>query len=49
MQNGGQKIGASATTRINRRDFGLNYNSVIEAGPVVGDEVTVTIDLELNR
>lgn len=48
-RNGGQKIGASATTRINRRDFGLNYSSLIEAGPVVADEVTVTIDLQLNR
>jgi polyisoprenoid-binding protein YceI len=48
-QNGGLKIGATATTKLNRRDFGLNYNSLIEAGPVVGDEVTVTIDLELNR
>jgi polyisoprenoid-binding protein YceI len=47
--NGGLKAGASATTRINRRDFGLNYNSVIEAGAVVGDEVTVTIDIELNK
>ncbi len=48
-QNGGLKIGATATTKINRREFGLNYNSLIEAGPVVADEVTVTIDLELNK
>ncbi|MDQ3346522.1 MAG: YceI family protein [Acidobacteriota bacterium] len=46
---GGLKIGATATTKLNRRDFGLNYNNLIEAGPVVGDEVTVTIDLELNK
>jgi polyisoprenoid-binding protein YceI len=49
VQNGGLKVGATATTKINRRDFGLNYNSVIEAGAVVGDEVTVTIDIELNK
>ncbi len=49
VQNGGLKVGATATTRINRRDFGLNYNSVIEAGAVVGDDVTVTIDIELNK
>jgi polyisoprenoid-binding protein YceI len=48
MQNGGLKIGATATTKLNRRDFGLNYNSVVEAVPVVADEVTVTIDIELN-
>jgi polyisoprenoid-binding protein YceI len=49
VQNGGLKVGATATTKVNRRDFGLNYNSVIEAGAVVGDEVTVTIDIELNK
>ena len=48
-QRGRLKIGATATTKLNRRHFGLNYNDLIEAGPVVGDEVTVTIDLELNK
>ena len=48
-QNGALKVGATATTKINRREFGLDYNAVIEAGAVVGDEVTVTIDLELTR
>lgn len=48
-QQGGQKVGASATTTINRRDFGLQYNNLIEAGPVVGDEVQITIDLEANK
>lgn len=48
-QNGGSKIGATATTTLNRRDFGLTYNRLIEAGAVVGDEVTVTIDIELNK
>jgi polyisoprenoid-binding protein YceI len=45
----GQKIGASATTTISRRDFGLQYNQLIEAGPVVGDEIQVTIDVEANK
>ena len=48
-QQGGLKIGGSATTTINRKDFGLQYNSVIEAGPVVGDEIKVTIDVEANK
>ena len=43
------RVGASATTKLNRRDFGLNYNSMIEAGAVVGDEITVTIDIEITR
>ena len=48
-QQGGLKAGASATTTINRKDFGLQYNQLIEAGPVVGDEIKVTIDVEANK
>ena len=48
-QQGGLTVGASATTTVNRRDFGLQYNSLIEAGPVVGDEIKITIDVEANR
>ena len=43
-------MGASATTRINRKDFGVKYNRLIEAGGlVVGNEVHITIDVELNK
>jgi polyisoprenoid-binding protein YceI len=42
--------GASATTRIERKDFGLTWNAVLESGGfVVGDEVDITIDVELVR
>ena len=41
--------GATATTKISRKEFGVLWNNLIESMPVVGDEVTVTIDLELNR
>jgi polyisoprenoid-binding protein YceI len=41
--------GASATTKISRKEFGVLWNNLIESLPVVGDEVTVTIDLELQR
>jgi len=40
------RSGASATTTINRKDFGLSYNSMVEAAPVVSDEVKITIDIE---
>ena len=46
---GGLRVGATATTRINRLEYGLKWNSMVEAGPVVSDEVTITIDLELTR
>src|SRR5687767_8486179 len=45
----GVLTGATATTKISRKEFGILWNNLIEAMPVVGDEVTVTIDLELNR
>ena len=41
--------GATATTKISRKEFGILWNNMIEAMPVVGDEVTITIDLELRR
>lgn len=47
---GNLKRGGSATTKINRKDFGLTWNSAIETGGVaVGEEVAITIDLELNK
>lgn len=49
QQNGALKIGAAATTKVNRRDFGLNYNRMIEAGQVVGEDIQITIDIELNK
>jgi polyisoprenoid-binding protein YceI len=43
------RIGASATTKVNRRDFGLQYNRVVEGAAVVGDEITITLDVEATR
>ena len=45
----GLVTGTTATTRVKRLEYGLKYNSMVEAGPVVGDEVTITIDLEIGR
>jgi polyisoprenoid-binding protein YceI len=44
---GNTRRGVSATTTLNRRDFGLTYSKAIEAGPVVGDEVKIDIESEL--
>jgi polyisoprenoid-binding protein YceI len=42
--------GATATTKINRRDFGLTWNKVLDTGGlVVGDEVNIYIEVELVR
>jgi polyisoprenoid-binding protein YceI len=44
---GNTRAGASATTKINRKDFGLTYNKTLETGGVmVGDEVAISIDVE---
>ena len=45
---GNLRVGLSATTKINRKDYGLNWNAVLEAGGLlVGDEVTITLEVEL--
>lgn len=45
---GGQRAGFSATTKINRKDFGLTWNQALETGGfVVGDEVKISLDVEL--
>jgi len=44
---GNLRIGLSATTKINRKDFGLTWNSPLEAGGMlVGEEVTLTLDVQ---
>jgi polyisoprenoid-binding protein YceI len=44
---GGDRIAFSATTKLDRRDFGLTWNQAIEAGGVlVGNDVKVSIDVE---
>lgn len=42
------RSGASASTRVNRKDFGLNWSRALETGGVVvGDEVDIHIEVEL--
>ena len=44
---GNLRIGASATTKINRKDFGLVWNAALETGGMlVGEDVTITLDVE---
>ena len=44
---GNTRIAVSATTKINRKDFGLTWNAALETGGIlVGDEVTITLDAE---
>ncbi len=44
---GNLRVGLSAAARINRKDFGLTWNSALEAGGVlVGEEVAITLDVQ---
>lgn len=44
--SGETRRGFSATTKLDRKDYGLTWNHAVEAGPVVGDEVTITLEIE---
>jgi len=47
---GVMRRGATFITKINRRDFGLTYNKLLETGGlVVGDEVKINVEVELIR
>jgi polyisoprenoid-binding protein YceI len=47
---GSTRIGLSARTKIDRKDFGLTWNAALEAGGMlVGDDVTITLDIQLLR
>ncbi|HEY3930388.1 MAG TPA: YceI family protein [Candidatus Koribacter sp.] len=44
---GNTRIGISATTKINRKDYGLTWNAALETGGIlVGEEVTITLDVQ---
>jgi len=47
---GNARVGGQATAKISRKDFGLVWNQTLETGGVaVGDEVEITIDVEIYR
>jgi polyisoprenoid-binding protein YceI len=44
---GNTRIGILASTKINRKDFGLTWNAALETGGIlVGDDVTITLDAQ---
>ncbi len=45
---GNTRVAANATTKINRQDFGVKWNANMDGGGVVvGDDVAITIDIEM--
>jgi polyisoprenoid-binding protein YceI len=44
---GNTRMGLSATTKVNRKDFGLTWNATLETGGIlVGEEITITLDVQ---
>jgi polyisoprenoid-binding protein YceI len=44
---GNTRLGLSATTKINRKDFGLTWNAALETGGLlVGEEVTISLEVQ---
>ena len=44
---GNTRVAVSATTKINRKDFGMSWNAFLDTGGIVlGEEVTITLDVE---
>jgi len=43
---GGQRAGFQATTKINRKDFGINWNKTVDNGMMLGDDVDINIGIE---
>jgi polyisoprenoid-binding protein YceI len=45
---GNQRVAANASTKINRQDYGVKWNATLDnGGVVVGDDVSIVIDVEL--
>jgi polyisoprenoid-binding protein YceI len=42
----GRRVAFSATTTLNRSDFGMTFSAIVEGVRVVGDEVRISIDVE---
>ena len=44
---GNTRVGLSAVTKIDRKDFGLTWNAALETGGIlIGEEVTITLDVQ---
>ena len=48
-KKGDTHAGFKATTTINRLDYNLKWNSMIEATPVVSNDVTITVNIEVKK
>ena len=48
-ESGKQRIGFTATTRVNRLDYGVKWNMLAEGANILGDDVDITLNIEAVR
>lgn len=46
---GGQKAGFDVSGKVNRKDFGVNWNSIVDGNAMLADDVDVLITVEANK
>jgi polyisoprenoid-binding protein YceI len=47
--HGGQKAGFDVTGKLNRKDFGVNWNAIVDQSAVLSDDVDLLISVEANK
>ncbi len=45
----GEKAGFETNFKVDRKEYGITWNNVMDSGPVLGDDVKVNIEIEANR
>jgi polyisoprenoid-binding protein YceI len=45
----GEKGGFETSFKVDRKEFGITWNNMMDSGPVLGDEVKINIAIEANR
>ena len=46
---GNEKAGFELSTTLDRKDYGINWNKAVDNGTLLGDEVTISINLETSK
>jgi polyisoprenoid-binding protein YceI len=44
----GEKAGFETTFTVDRKEFGISWNDVLDSGPMLGDDVKIHVDIEAN-
>lgn len=47
--HGGQKAGFDVTGKLNRKDFGVSWNGIVDGNAMLSDDVDLVISVEANK